>query len=210
MLDNLGYPCCPSSKFLIYEPFTNEKYLYNRAEVALNIYKLLLQKLSSKFNCFGEDYSRFGFNAENDLFDIKLKSELFSSFSIFIYLDYPVYWYIDNALKKEMLERSILVNILFSIDSKKRPEFSISINFEHHLFSNNITTSETFGTIEPEFLNFEPAAFINRLIIRNLAFEIKNIFPDLTIEFSADKTRIRPYDNYGFLENADYVISPED
>jgi len=39
-----------------------------------------------------------------------------------------------------------------------------------------------------------------------LALEIKAAMPFLEIEFSAYKTRIEPYDKYGFLEGADIVV----
>ncbi len=88
--------------------------------------------------------------------------------------------------------------------------FSFSFYYYHYLFSNNVVKWKTFGIDKPELFYFEPASTINRLKTRNIALEIQALFPNMIIEFSGRKSRIRPYDNYGFLEGADYVISPEE
>lgn len=205
-----GFVSCPSSSYLFHEYNGGE----NDLEIFKNFYKLIKSKLDAKFNSFETDSKRFGISSEMDFDDLEKIISITPYFSIIFFMDYNVYTYSNNRLDILSLERSICVHYIRSPKSygnlKHHILNSISLNFEHHLFSNHISTAETFGTIEPEFLYFEPAAKLNRLLIRNFAFEIKNIFPDLTIEFSAYKTRIRPYDNYGFLENADYVISPED
>ena len=79
-----------------------------------------------------------------------------------------------------------------------------------YLFANKIVKWETFGSVNPEFREFYLAAELNRLKLRNLALEIKANYPDMEIEFSPGKSRIRPYDNFGFVEGAVYMVSPED
>lgn len=83
---------------------------------------------------------------------------------------------------------------------------TIYINYEFNLFSNHICSLDSWGTINPKLTYFEPAAKLNREMVRNFAKKIvesTGMIPD----FSTHKNRVIPYDlEYGYLDDADYRL----
>ncbi len=178
----------------------------DRMNIFKAIYNLCITRLGARFNSFGDFSSSLSLSNESDFLNYIIKEPQF--FTLDILLDLPVLFYHSdvNKLEEIVLKQAIYLVFFSVIDEQFGAKYGIAIHFEHNLFSNHIATKETFGTSNPKLVNIEPAAIINRLKARNLALEIKASMPFFEIEFSAYKTRIRPYDKYGFLEGADLVI----
>lgn len=182
----------------------------NSMELFKKVYSLLKDRYGCEYSFIVNDNELLKIKSESDFLNYSISIPKFFSFAII--MDCPVHW-IDTE-KREMgksyLRDGLQISFNVTNPSGGGPPFSFSILHYHNLFSNKIVKWETFGTTNPEFRIFEFAAELNRVRIRNLALEIKSMYANMEIEFSGRKSRIRPYDNYGFLEGADYVICPED
>lgn len=179
-------------------------------EIFRTIYLLLKNRFQYKYSFIVNDNNSLKINSETEFIDYSTSEPKYFSFSIV--MDCPIYWF-DSQSKRlglSMLKGGFEINFNIVNPVGGGSPFSIAYYHYHHLYSNRIVRWNTFGTNNPEFNDFEIAGELNRLRLRNLALEIKAIYPRMEVEFSARKSRIRPYDNYGFLEDADYVISPQD
>jgi len=204
--DENGNVSSRTNTFILYPNESGKLYSIVKMNIFKNIYNLCKTRLGARFNGIGDTFSTLSLNSEVDFLNYSINKTKF--FTLQIFLDLPVFFYHDDNDKLEeiILKQGLLLSFSSIKDYKFGSNYGISIDFQHNFFSNHIATLETFGTNNPELYNIEPASIINRLKIRNLALEIKATMPFLEIEFSAYKTRIEPYDNFGFLEGADLVV----
>lgn len=182
----------------------------NYFEIFRTVYSLLINRFGFEFSSIINDNKELKINSEEEF--LKYKIGELKYFSFYLVMNCPINWInfetkeFGCSLLNDGFQMSC--NIVNSIGGGS--PFSFGFYYYHILFSNNIVKWKSFGSDKPELFYFEPASTINRLKARNIALEIKALYPNIVIEFSGRRSRIRPYDNYGFLEGADYVINPED
>ncbi len=205
--DHFGHIANPTCH-LRFTPTLKGKQLYadSKGHMFSRIYQLLESVLGCHFNLFCEDYGHLDLKSGVDLAVFEPPSE--ALFTVMVYMDCDVYWCDVDAvcIEKVRLPRSLLVSFSSRRMGTGGSYPTCSITFEHNFFSNHICTSETFGTRAMELFYFEPAAVLNRMKMRLLSFEILNSLQELDVSFSPDRTRIQPYDKYGFLDGAEIVL----
>jgi hypothetical protein len=134
---------------------------------------------------------------EKDLFDLTSTPD--EQIQLNTFFDIPVYWF-DQA--SGQLGKSLMPHGCY-IDFWIYPRFCISVHYEFFLFTNHLykRSVERLPGVPP--LYFEPAAKLNRDLLRSFAKAVEQKFPMLYVEFSSEVDTKPPYDKYGFPEDAD-------
>ena len=138
------------------------------------------------------------FDSENDFLSLSIDEK--EILNIPILFDMPVFWYNNET---DELGQSVLpgaVEMIFSTF----PDSVIFTHFNFALFSNHIRRVDPYDMVKPELYYFEPAAKLNRELMRNFALTMKENYPDLIVELSTDRYRVYPRDDFGFLDGADF------
>lgn len=117
--------------------------------------------------------------------------------------DIPVYWY-NNETKE--LGKSILPGA-FEMVFLTFPETTIFVHYEFSFFSNHIRRLPPYNDYSPEFYYFEPAAKLNRELMRTFTSTMAKNYPSLIIEFATDRCSVHPRDDFGFLDGADFKFN---
>jgi hypothetical protein len=118
-----------------------------------------------------------------------------------IYFDVSAYWY-DEELKQ--IEKVVLPgggNIVMYT----HPRTVVHLYYMYNWFGNHIVREWPFIDKNESLYYFEPAAKLNRQMMRNLSAAIQKAFPDIIVEFETHRCRTFPYDNFGFMDNADQI-----
>jgi hypothetical protein len=141
---------------------------------------------------------------EQDIFD--LTSTPNERIQVHAFFDIPVYWF-DQTTRK--LGKSLMpqgCHIVFY----NSPDFCILVYYEYFLFTNHLykRSVERIPGVPP--LYFEPAAKLNRDLLRNFAKAVEEKFPMLYVEFSSEVDTKPPYDKYGFPDDADDFYHQEE
>lgn len=120
-----------------------------------------------------------------------------------LFFDMPVYWYNNET---DELGKSVLPGA-FEMTFMTSPHTIIFTHFNFAHFSNHIHRAYPFDEIIPKPYYFEPAAKMNRELMRNFALSMKENYPDLIVELITDRYPVYPRDDFGFLDGADFDFS---
>ena len=115
----------------------------------------------------------------------------------------PVFWYNNET---DELGKSILPGA-FEMIFSTFPDTVIYTHFRFSLFSNHIRRLPPFDESKPKLYFYEPAAKLNRELMRNFALSMKENWPELIVELDTDRYPVYPRDDYGFLDGADFDFS---
>jgi hypothetical protein len=138
------------------------------------------------------------FNTEPDFLSLSLNEK--EILNIPILFDMPVFWYNNETGK---LGKSVLPGA-FEMIFSTFPNTVIYAKFHFALFSNHIRRLPPYDESNPMFYYFEPAAKLNRELMRNFALSMKENCQELIVELYTDRYPAYPRDDYGFLDGADF------
>ncbi|MBK8564836.1 MAG: hypothetical protein IPN76_16240 [Saprospiraceae bacterium] len=145
-------------------------------------------------------------NNEADLLSLFLPEDG-KYYALSLCLDASFYWFDSNneSIGQILLPGGCIIDCIKWVYDGTSANVSINLYYEFNLFSNHICSVGTWGTTTPELTYFEPAAILNRKMMRDFAKKTSEETGMIT-EFSTQKNRVIPYDMYGYLDNADYKL----
>jgi hypothetical protein len=118
-----------------------------------------------------------------------------------VYFDVSAYWY-DQESKQ--MEKVVLPGGI-DVVMYTHPNTVAYIHYRYNWFGNHIVRERPYYDRDESLYYFEPAAKLNRQMMRNLSAAIQKAFPDIIVEFETHRCRTFPYDNFGFMDNADQI-----
>jgi hypothetical protein len=184
---------------------------FSQTKLFIDFYQLAKEKLNLKW-VYVEPYKTFCEGAkwsieikqEQDLFDLLYNPS--DRVVLHVYFDVPMYWYdqVTGQLGKSFMHEGCYISF------NNYPTFHISVGYGFFLFTNHLykRSVERLPGVPP--LYFEPAAKLNRDLLRNFAKAVEQKFPMFYVEFSSEVDTKPPYDKYGFPDDADDFYHEEE
>lgn len=144
--------------------------------------------------------------AEEDLLNIDFEKPITSN-SFSVLFDIPIFWFDEdtNKISKVILPGGFVFRFTILPFNPIASNIAIHATFCFNLFSKHILPLDYWVTTAPKLYYFEPAARLNRQLIRSFATKVSEK-ANLIVEFSPSKNWVFPKDDFGYLDGADYVI----
>jgi hypothetical protein len=186
-----------NSSIIIHNEYVDNNGL-SRMNIMSKIYLLAKEKLELQF-AEVDFCGSISIKTESEFLNHKVKDVLY--FTIPILFDMPVYWYNNKTqeIGKSLLRHGCRISFSSINTFGGSPPVVIYISYFHNFFSDYITSNTSYGTSNPLLYYFAPASKINRLILRNLALEVKVKYPEFSIEFETLNKSLN-HDEYGFID----------